>query len=118
MHKFAALALLLAAAMFVTVGDAAALGGGNGGSGGGGSSVSVHYEGIGPIGVLTIVGAAPGTPYAVFDSVGLLVANGVILLPETSFPVVNSGPSSDGTILTADVGGEIHAVIDPNWEWD
>ncbi len=116
MRKFAALGLLLAAALFATVSMANATDG-DASAPAPDSTVGVQYEWWGDVGMLSIVGQ-PGSFYEVYDAMGQPIAGGTLDGAHVSFVAGNSGVGPDGTIVFVRVNDEVVAVTDPDWEWN
>lgn len=114
MRKIAAVGLLLAVAMTVSVGVAGAVGG----TGHPGCPLAgATYQSWGPEGLVTIVGPS-GAPFEVFTSTGMLVAAGALYAPSVSFVASNTGPGPGGVLLFVRVNDELLAVTDPDWDWN
>ncbi len=115
MRKILALTLILG--MAVLVGGYASATGGNELDPADATISGVKYDWWGSEGELSIVGA-PGSHYAVFDSMGHAIAGGMLETQHVSFIAGNSGTGPDGVVVFVLVDDEVVAVTDPDWNWD
>ncbi len=100
-----AIAALLCLALFSTAASATS------------GEVGVKYEWQDQTGALSIV-APLGSYYSATDSLGGVVATGIVDRPMVNRPCPNSGPSPEGIILTVEVNGLVFMIGDPEWQWD
>lgn len=59
-----------------------------------------------------------GSPYAVFDATGLVVAEGILDLGRIKMIVPLAGTGPNGVVLTITVNDDVVTVTDPDWEWN